>query len=376
MQSDLKLGTIFGIQVGFTYAWFLIALLIFWSFASSFHSSYPQWNWLPVGAWALVSTVVFFASLLLHELAHCLTARYYGIPIKRITLFALGGVSDMEKEPSRPASEFWIAAAGPAMSGLLGASFVGLAHLFPRSPFAKMLLELGYINIVLALFNLLPGYPMDGGRILRAIIWSITGDFGRSTRFAGTSGQVVGLLFAVGGLFLFFRTASFTGLWLALIGWFLMRMARESDSRLQQEMMFQHIRVQDVMNRTCLTVPGEMSLADLVEHELLRTGHRCYVVLDRATPIGLITPHRIKAVGSDEWHTTAVRTAMLPLDKSVTVDADSPLSDAIQAMISNDINQVPVLKGGEVLGLLSRSDVMQFLHTYAELHAEPAEATK
>src|SRR5208282_5392946 len=226
MQAQIKLGSVFGIKIGLHYSWFLIALLIVFSLSSQFHASNPEWGDGVILTLAITTALLFFVSLLLHELAHSLVATANKLPVKEITLFALGGVSQIEKNPLSAKVEFWMAFVGPLTSAVIG----GLCLLLVRaigdpssSPGMAMLLWLGYINLTLACFNLIPGYPLDGGRVLRALIWWKTGDADRSTQSAARAGQVVAYMFIAFGIFRFFGGAGIGGLWITFIGWFLLQ---------------------------------------------------------------------------------------------------------------------------------------------------------
>ena len=248
LRSQIKLGRIFGIEIGLHYSWFLIALLIVFSLSSEFRTSNPQWDAGVILSLAVVTALLFFVSLLLHELAHSIVAASSGLPVKEITLFALGGVSQIEKNPTSARLEFWMAFVGPLTSAVIG----GICLLVARAvggassdPWMAMLLWLGYINLSLAAFNLIPGYPLDGGRVLRAIIWWKTGDADRSTRAAAKAGQAVALAFIAFGIFRFFGGAGVGGLWIAFIGWFLLQAARESYVQVGLAHALEGVRVAD-----------------------------------------------------------------------------------------------------------------------------------
>src|SRR5437016_3060201 len=227
MKAQVKVGRIAGISIGLHYSWFIIALLIALSLAQHFRAVAPQWSSIVVWMAAVVTSLLFFAALLLHELAHSLLAQARGLRVRAITLFALGGVSQIESEASDAKSEFWIAIAGPITSVVIGLVALGTAWLTgwqprsePATPVTSVLVWLGYINLMLAAFNMIPGYPLDGGRVLRALIWWITHNADRATRLAARVGQAVAFLFIMLGLYRFFAGANFGGLWLAFIGWF------------------------------------------------------------------------------------------------------------------------------------------------------------
>ena len=375
MHAQIKLGRIAGISIGLHYSWFIIALLITLSLAAHFHGTMPQWS--PVAVWsvAVVTGVLFFVALLLHELAHSLLAKANGLRVRAITLFALGGVSQIETEARTAKSEFWIAIVGPLASLVIGFCFLLAAVLSgwmpntePRAPLAAVLVWLGYINIVLAVFNMIPGYPLDGGRVLRAVIWWITKNADRSTRLASQVGQAVAFLFIIFGLFQFFVGQNFGGLWLAFIGWFLLDASRGSYVQVELMEGLRGRRVADLMEQDCPTVAGHLSLQDFVHEYLLRSGRRCYAVMQNSHLAGLITPHEVKLVDRELWPQTSVQGAMRPLAKLRTVAPETPAVQALEVMSREDINQLPVLSDGKLQGMFSRSHVLGFLRNRAEMH--------
>jgi Zn-dependent protease/predicted transcriptional regulator len=323
---------------------------------------------------AIVTGVLFFGALLLHELAHSLVAKARGMRVKAITLFALGGVSQIESETPDAKSEFWMAIAGPLTSAVLGVGFLGIARLAgwppgsePKTPVVAVLLWLGYINLMLAIFNMIPGYPLDGGRVLRAVIWGVTHNADRATRLAAQVGQGVAFIFILLGLYRFFVGENFGGLWLAFIGWFLLDAS--CSSYLQVELMagLRARRVSDIMERDYPTIEGHFSLQDFVNEYLLRSGRRCFMVMQNGQVAGLITPNEVKGVDRERWEQTSVQSVMRPLGQLQTATADSPALQALEIMSRNDINQLPVVSNGRVEGVLSRSHILRYLQTHAEL---------
>ena len=370
MRSQVKLGSIFGIKIGLHYSWFLIAFLIVLSLSSQFHATNPQWGDGVIGVLAIGTALLFFVSLLLHELAHSLVATSNQLPVKEITLFALGGDSQIEKNPVSAKVEFWMAFVGPLTSAVIGASCFGLARVIgdPKSdPWIAMLLWLGYINLMLAGFNLLPGYPLDGGRVLRALIWWKTGNADRSTQTAARVGQVVALGFIVYGIFRFFGGAGIGGLWTAFIGWFLLQAARESYVQVGFAHALKGVRVADVMTKDCPTVDGWLNLQNFVDHELLRTGQRCFMVVEKGEITGLVTPHEVKQVDRAKWPFVTLHDIMRPLEDLHSVTPDATLSSALESMGRYDLNQLPVIANQHLEGVLSRAQVLSYLQTHAEL---------
>ena len=378
MRSQIKLGRIFGIEIGLHYSWFIIALLIAFSLSGQFHSTNPSWGDGVILTVSIATAVLFFVCLLLHELAHSLVATTHGLPVKEITLFALGGVSQIEKNPTSATLEFWMAFVGPLTSAvigalcLLGARLMG-AHLLGDGatavPGVAMLEWLGYINVMLAIFNLIPGYPLDGGRVLRAIIWWKTGSADRSTRSAARAGEVVALLFIAFGIYRFFNGAGFGGLWIAFIGWFLLQAAKESYAQVSWSHALEGVRVADVMTRDCVTVDGTLNLENFVEGYLLRTGQRCFIVAEHGDVEGLVTPHEVKEVDRARWPYTTLRDVMRPIEGVRSVTPETSLTSALETMSSGNYNQLPVVSQGRLEGVLSRAQVLSYLQTRMEFRA-------
>ena len=378
MRSQIKLGRIFGIEIGLHYSWFLIALLIVFSLSGQFHASNPEWGNGVILTLAIATGILFFVSLLLHELAHSVVARSNGLPVREITLFALGGVSQIEKNPATAKLEFWMAFVGPLSSAAIGGVCLAAAHLVhyliggvssdPSSnPWMAMLSWLGYINLALAGFNMIPGYPLDGGRVLRALIWWKTGDVDRSTRTAARTGQVVAFCFIALGIFRYFSGAGIGGLWIAFIGWFLLQAARESYLQVGIAHALDGVRVADVMTRDCPTVDGWLNVQNFVEQELLRTGRRCFIVVEKGEIAGLVTPHEIKPIDRAKWPFTTLHDIMRPLEDLRAVTPEAPLTSALESMSRYDLNQLPVVSNGHLEGVLSRSHVISYLQTKAEM---------
>jgi Zn-dependent protease/predicted transcriptional regulator len=370
LKSQIKLGRVFGIQIGLHYSWFLIALLIVLSLSSQFHATNPEWGDGVILVMAVATAILFFVSLLLHELAHSLVATSNNLPVKEITLFALGGVSQIEKNPESAKLEFWMAFVGPLTSAVIGGICLlaatvlgGAAH----NPGMAMLLWLGYINLSLAAFNLLPGYPLDGGRVLRAIIWWKTGNADRSTQLAARVGQVVALGFIVLGIVQYFTGAGIGGLWMAFIGWFLLQASRESYVQVGIAHALKDVRVADVMTHDCPTVDGWLNVQNFVDQELLHTAKRCFIVVEKGEITGLVTPHEVKQIDRARWPYVTLHEIMRPLESLRSVTPEASLTNALESMSRYDLNQLPVISNGHLDGVLSRAQVLSYLQTHAEL---------
>jgi Zn-dependent protease/CBS domain-containing protein len=371
MRSHIKLGKVFGIEVGIHYSWFIIALLITFSLADHFRTVNPDWAPKVIWGAALLTSLLFFLGLLAHELSHSLVARARKLPVSRITLFALGGVSVIEKEAPDAKTEFLVAVVGPLCSIVLGAVMTGVAHLLggdpDASPGTAILYWLGWINISLGFFNMLPGFPLDGGRVLRSLIWGITGNMERATRMASRVGQFVAILFILAGIYQFFQSKNLGGLWIAFIGWFLLQASGANYLEVEMKHALAGLRAADLMSRECPLVEGSMSVQDLVDHYVLRTGRRCFLVnvFDRLA--GLVTPQEIRALNRDLWPQTPVRQIMKPLDKIHTVTPETPVMDVLEMMTREDLNQVPVISDHRVEGMLARGEILQALRSRIEL---------
>ena len=292
-----------------------------------------------------------------------------GLPVREITLFALGGVSQIEKNPASAKIEFWMAFVGPLTSAVIGVLCLMAERVIggASDPWTAILLWLGYINLSLAAFNLIPGYPLDGGRVLRAIIWWRTGDAERSTRTAARVGQAVAFVFIAIGIVRFFGGAGIGGLWIAFIGWFLLQAARDSYVQIGLANALKGVRVGDVMARDCPTVDACLNVQNFVEQELLRTGRRCFIVIEKGEIVGLVTPHEIKRIDRAKWAFTTLRDAMRPLEDMRSVSPNGPLLNALELMNGEDLNQLPVISNGHLEGVLSRAQVLSYLQTRGEL---------
>lgn len=375
MKAQIKLGRVFGIELGLHFSWILIAVLITFSLVEQFKHTNPEWSGATTWASAIITGLLFFACLFAHELSHAFVARLRGLPIHRITLFFLGGVAQIEKEASDPKTEFWMGIAGPIMSAIVGAVCLALAYATgwlpgtnPQQPLSAVLLWLGYINLVLAAFNMIPGFPLDGGRVLRAIIWWISKNEMRATRIAAGVGQVVAALFIVWGIWRFFTGAGLGGLWLAFIGWFLMQASGASAMHVEATAALRNIRVRDLMTQDCEQVSGALDLQTFVNDYMLRTGRRCFIVLQGDHLAGLITPHEVKQVERSLWPVTSVQQVMRRVDSLHSVSPDTPASEALEIMGREDVNQVPVLSNGWFNGVVSRAHILQVLQTAADLN--------
>lgn len=374
MRAQIQLGRVFGIRIGLHYSWIIIAILIVFSLSEQFAVVHRNWSRGAIWATAIVTAILFFVSILLHELGHSLVAQSRGIHVSSIVLFALGGVSQMEHESPDARSEFWMALAGPLVSFAIGVLCLGLAHVLgwlgpsssAGSPLVTMLAWLGYINFTLGAFNLVPAYPLDGGRVLRAAAWWRMNSISRATRLASTVGQVFAFLFILAGLWQFFHGRGFGGLWIAFIGWFLLDAARSS--RMQEELTqaLAGVKVRDVMEHNCATIDTTANLQLLVDNYLLRGGQRCFIIQKNGLLEGLITASDIGRIERSMWPLTTVQQAMRPLSHLQVVSPEAPAMQALETMARENINQLPVASDGHLEGIVSRAHLLEMLHTRAE----------
>ncbi len=365
MGGAFNLGRVFGIQFRLDYTWFIIFMLITTSLSwQLFPGSYPGWPWLLYWVIGIVTSLLFFASVLAHELAHSLVGRINGIPIKSITLFIFGGIAHMTKEATRPGAEFKMAAAGPACSLAIGGLFA-LLYLFTHGriePIAAMAYWLAYINVALAIFNLIPGFPLDGGRVFRSILWRVSGNYKRSTRIATRVGQGVGYLFIMGGILIMFVLHDWlSGLWLAFIGWFLQNAASLSYRQVQWREGLHRFTVLEVMTADCPVVPPTATVNQLVQGYAFTTGHHCFLVAEEGRLMGILTLHNIKTVSQPDWSVTQVKEIMTPVDKLKVTYPDQDALSILEQMDESNINQMPVVSEGRVIGLIARDNLIRFL---------------
>ena len=369
MRTSFVIGRIFGIPIGINYSWFIIFIIVTASLALFyFPENYPEWSVETYWAIGLVTSLLFFGSVLAHELSHSVVSIRSGIPVKSITLFIFGGVAQISREAAKPSAELLMAAAGP-LSSLGIALFFAIIWFLSAGfsePVAALAEWLMIINVSLALFNLIPGFPLDGGRVLRAILWAVT-DYRKATRIAALSGQGIAYLFIVVGILVMFWGYWINGLWIAFIGWFLENAASGSYRQARLVEALQGFTARDIMSTDCPLVSGNLSLKELVNNYIMATGQRCFLVGDVEGLGGIVTLHNIKAVPQERWEGTTVAQAMTPAHSLTVVGPNEPAASVLEKMTGEDINQVPVVEGGKVIGMVRRDSLLQFIRTRSEL---------
>jgi len=367
-RSTISLGRILGIPVGLDYSWFLIFALLTWSLATSyFPAEFKNWSvtqyWI-VGA---VTVILLFVSVLLHELGHSVVALRYKIPVRSITLFVFGGIAQIGAEPPSAMAEFRIAIAGPITSFALALFFGSLqpvASIF--APLLAIAKYLAYINGTLGLFNLIPGFPLDGGRVFRAIIWGTTHSLRRATLIAASLGRFIAYFFIVLGVWQMFSGNFGNGLWIAFIGWFLESAA---SSQIHQQTIHDLLaghHVADAMRRDYATILPDTTLEQLINQHILGNDQRSLVVKQDDRVAGLLTLHNVKAIPSSNWLTTTAAQVMIPVGQMRRIRPDAELVDALGEMDRDGVNQLPVMVDDRILGVLGRDDVISFLRTVSE----------
>ena len=370
LKGSIPIGRLFGISLRLHYTWLVIFGLVTWTLTSQyFPEEFPDWPWSTSLLAGIATSLLFFASLLAHELMHSIVATALGIPVRGITLFIFGGVSQMSEEPRRPKDELRIALAGPLTSVALGVIFWAVFFLIgDHSQFLRAVSYwLGLINFFLAAFNLIPGFPLDGGRVLRSILWWRSQDLRRATRTASNIGRGVGYLFIFGGVFFIFQGLWLNGLWLALIGWFLEHAAVGSYRQVSLQDTLQGHTVAEVMTRDCPSVDPDLTIDKLVNEQVLVSGRRCFPVAIDGHVLGLVTLHNIRSVPRSLWPTRTLRQTMTPLDKLKSVGPNEDLSTVMTVLTEADINQVLVVENGRILGVIGRDNLLAFINIRGEL---------
>ncbi|MCL4562555.1 MAG: site-2 protease family protein [Chloroflexi bacterium] len=386
MNSGINLGKIFGININIDWSWIFIFLLVTWNLAVGiFPSVHPEWQ--PGLTWsvAILASILFFASVLVHELAHSVVALARGLPVRRITLFLFGGVSNIQREPTSPWTEFLMAIVGPLISVILGIFFLFLGDalsgfiIIPSlgnpltaisdlNPISTLLFWLGPINIILGVFNMVPGFPLDGGRVLRSLLWGATGNLRLATRWATRVGQLIAWVFIILGISMVFGlqipilgTGLISGVWLAIIGWFLMNAATQSYERVVIQNLLEGIPVSRLMRTNVRTVPPDLYIQDLVDHYIMATDERSFPVISENDLVGLVSLEDVRKVPREQWDRTRVESVMTPRDKLSVTSPIEDLSVVMERLSEKDVRQMPVIQDGLYVGIIRRQDIMRWL---------------
>ncbi len=370
------MGRLLGISIQLHFSWFIIFALVTYSLAFSLHDDGRS-----IAASVTIgifTSILLFASVLAHELAHSVVAVRNGIPVRSITLFILGGVAQIGREAPRPKVELLVALAGPicslALAGIFGVAwFVGWGRSQDTLDFGNPIFWLAWINLILAIFNMVPGFPLDGGRILRAILWHSTGNYRKASRIASAMGRGVAYALIVGGLGIVIGSGfteglnAFNGLWLAIIGWFLHQAAVASYRQVEMHEALRGYTAQSVMHTSYTSVSPDLSLAALVQDYVLSTGGRLFVVAQGGRLLGIVVSDSIKSVPRDKWDYTPVRQIMVPADKVVSAEPEEEALSVLERMNEHDLDQMLVIKNGLVIGIILRHNLLHIVRLRSQL---------
>lgn len=373
-MSGLRIGTIAGIPVSLHISWLIAFILLTSSLALRWipelaGSVMPGMVWII----AAVTTILFFASVLAHEFGHALVAQRLHVPVRDITLHIFGGVATLEREPRKASHEFWIAIAGPSVSVAIGGiCWIAGIVLYPYNVSVGVVLDyLGATNLLLVAFNLIPAFPLDGGRVLRAILWGTSGNMRQATLWSSRIGQILAVGFIIFGLVAFFFGNGFSGIWIAFIGWFLFSAAQATTMQVRLEPVLDATRVADIMQPPGTLAPARISVQQLVDGYILPTGQRAIPIGQFDRFVGMVTLSDIARVPRYEWDNTPTVMIMTPLARLITIDMNRSLNDALALMSQHEINQIPVVEGERLIGFVNREAVMRYLHVRQALDSQP-----
>lgn len=366
-MGGFRLGRILGLEIRIDYSWLIIFFLVLWTFTIGvFPARYPGldgWVYVVMGG---IGTLLFFVSVLLHEMAHSLVAQSKGIPVDGITLFVFGGMAHTRSEFEEPGDEFVIAAAGPISSFLIAGIFGAVAWGGTRMGLSVAMTGVaGYLallNLILAVFNLLPGFPLDGGRLFRAAVWKATGDLTRATRVATNGGKVLGYLLMGLGLLQIFAGAGIGGLWMIFIGWFVRLAADASYTQHLMRSSLDGIRAREAMSTDLQTVEPQLTLQDFVDRFVFSGRHEAYPVTDGdQRPLGIVTFRQVKGVPREQWPGKTIGETMTPLDEDSSTSPEARMTDVIEKIQKSKTRRVLVLDGERLVGIITAGDLARWL---------------
>ena len=373
--QGIRIGRILGIPIYIDLSWIIIFGLITYLISNQFAQLNPQWTITQLGILGAATSLLFFGSVLFHELSHSVVAQHYKIRVLSITLFLFGGLARIGKEPSKAIQEFNIAIAGPLASAFLAGVFFLSTLVFPDSKIvAAVSTYLWQTNLALAVFNMLPGFPLDGGRIFRAIVWGTTKDFVRATRVAGASGKLIAYGMIVLGLWLAFGfrgSGRWQGIWLAVIGWFLLNAAQASVAQVTIRETLNGLRASDVMSHEVPAIPANLNL-DEYSNEVLRTGRRVHIVTMDQRLVGMMNVAALNTVPREDWNMNSVQAVMVPRERILWAAPDEPLPTLLDRLVAADVNQMPVVQHSEdgmanIVGMVTRDAILRVIQTRSEL---------
>jgi len=368
-ESSFKVGTIAGIRIGIHYTWLIIFLLMNTSLFYVFKHQLATWNDIGALVTALGTSLVFFLSIILHELGHSIVAIRNGINVRSITLFIFGGVAQPEKEADKAIVEFKIAIAGPLVSLFLSGLFYLLRDWLGRegAPLYVSLDWLASINLVVAVFNMVPGFPLDGGRVFRAIVWGITGDEAKGMRIAVNGGRIVAYLLMILGMVIGIQTGNvLSGIWMIGIGWFLLSAADASGRAFTQGRVFSQVSISTLMEKNVPRIDSRASIESWVTQMVLPELQRAALVEEQGGVIGIVSLSDTRKMPEKEWANHTVAEIMTPVDKMHLETVDSSVDDVLRSMQKNTVNQVPIVDQHGVVGWVNRERMIHALSVYDE----------
>ena len=365
-MRGMRLGSVLGLDIRIDYSWFIIFFLILWTFtAGVFPNAAPHASTTAHVLMGLAGTLLFFASLLAHEIAHSVVARQRGIPVEGITLFIFGGMAHTRMEAEEPKDEFVVAGVGPlaslVLAGLFAAGAAAGRALGWGEPVTDVAGYLAFINVVLAVFNLLPGFPLDGGRLFRAGAWHFTKDLRKATRWATLGGKILGYVLVAVGLLQIFAGGLIGGIWLVFIGWFVRTAAEASFRQHVLRQTLEGVRARELMVGSPETVPAAASLEEFVDERILRGRHRRYPVTAGGRAVGLVTLDQVKEVPREEWSRRTVEHVMTPLDDLQTAAPDEDMVTVLERLGRNADRPLLVVEDGALVGILTRGDLTRWI---------------
>jgi len=373
---SFQIARIRGISIEIHPSWFLILAFISYTLADGwFPAQYSDWSTGAYWTVGIAAALLLFVTILVHELAHAAVAIHRGLPVPKITLFIFGGVSQMARQPRSPGEEFQISAAGPGTSIVIAIVTGGAALALNNSneKLDGILWYLAAVNLLLGVFNIIPGFPLDGGRVLRSIAWKRTRSFRRATRIAGGVGELVGYGLMILGVIFLFSGFVWDGIWFLFIGWFLHGAARGESQNLQLESILARLSARDVMHTDFPTArPGD-SVQHVVDEQMIGRGEHAVMVSNDDAVLGMVTVHDVHKVHRDHWLQTPVQSVMTPREGLVTVSADSKALDVMMLLAAKRLDQVAVLEDGRMIGLITGRELLDQIHLAEELGPEPGE---
>jgi len=387
MTGAFSLGRIRGVLVEVDWDWLVGLPLLFATLATTwFPQTVPDFNMTGHLTLAFIGVLIYIGSVALHEVGHALAARYHGVTAREMRLYFFGGASDLERDPRRPGEEARIALAGPITSLFVGAlvGWIGALLTNPNFPalnglgtnllVTSLLSYIEYANVLLGLFNLLPAYPLDGGWALRAVLWRNTDDLPRATRMATLVGQLFGYALIVLGVIQFFTQDAVSGLWVGAAGAFVLAAAEAERGNVAVDSVLAGARVEEAMAPIKETIPPDMSVKRLMEEHVVAGARTLPVVDTDGALVGLVTQRDAHATPQERWESTLVSDVMIPLDDMHIVGPETPLEDALPLLAEHDVNQAPVLREGQLVGMLNRESIVRYLVERRRL--APAEAER